>query len=83
MPSRWIVTVVVACVVAHLCGAQGVRPRHEASSAPAPRPCRVLCGPSVTLMPGVIRTHLFGGPTVRTLATGAVKELGGSRRTSS
>ena len=43
----------------------------------APR-CTVLCAPTVTLMPGVIRTHLFGGPTVRKTATGAETTLPGT-----
>jgi hypothetical protein len=38
----------------------------------------VLCAPSVSLMPAVIRTHLFGGPRVRALATGAERRLPGS-----
>ncbi|HET9685415.1 MAG TPA: hypothetical protein VFP15_15015, partial [Gemmatimonadaceae bacterium] len=78
MPSRWIATIVVPCVAAQLCGAQGIRHHPSERSASAPRPCQVLCAPSVTLMPGVIRTHLFGGPTVRTLATGAEQRLPGS-----
>lgn len=78
MPSRWIAAIVVPCVAAQLCGAQGIRHHPSERSAPAPRSCQVLCAPSVTLMPGVIRTHLFGGPTVRTLATGAERRLAGS-----
>lgn len=78
MPSRWIVSALVPCVAAQLCGAQGVHPRQQERSASAPHPCHALCAPSVTIMPGVIRTHLFGGPTVRTLATGAEQRLPGS-----
>jgi len=78
MPSRWIVSILVPCVAAQLCGAQGVHRRARENSASHSNSCRVLCGPSVTLMPGVIRTHLFGGPTVRTLATGAEQRLSGS-----
>ena len=78
MSSRWIISVLVSCAAAQLCGAQGVRPRHREGNTAAPRSCRLLCGPSVTLMPGVIRTHLFGGPTVRTLATGAEQRISGS-----
>jgi len=37
--------------------------------------CALVCPPTVTLMPGVIRTHLRGGPHVRDLATGAVQQL--------
>ena len=78
MSSHWIVSALVPCVAAQLCGAQGVHSRQHGNSASAPHPCRALCAPSVTLMPGVIRTHLFGGPTVRTLATGAEQRLSGS-----
>ena len=65
MSPRWTAFVVVPCLAAPLCGAQGVRPR----------PCRVLCAPSVAVMPAVIRTHLFGGPRVRSLASGTVQRL--------
>lgn len=78
MPSRWIVAIAITVVAAPLCGAQGHRHRSQDASANSPPPCRVLCAPGVTLMPGVIRTHLFGGPTVRTLATGAETRLAGS-----
>jgi len=40
-----------------------------------PKPCRVLCAPTVDFMPGVIRTHLFGGPTVTDLSTGKESRL--------
>jgi len=78
MPSRWIVAIAITCVAAQPSGAQGNHHHSLEGSAPPPRPCRVLCAPGVTLMPGVIRTHLFGGPTVRTLATGAEKRLAGN-----
>jgi hypothetical protein len=48
--------------------------------APAPGAaqgsCRSLCGPSVTLMPALNQSHLFGGPQVRSLADGTTHELG-------
>lgn len=78
MSSRWIATIILPCVAAQLCGAQGIHRPSSERSASTPRPCRALCAPSVTLMPGVIRTHLFGGPTVRTVATGAERRLAGS-----
>jgi hypothetical protein len=37
--------------------------------------CRIVCSPAVSLMPGVIRTHLRGGPLVRTIATNAEQRL--------
>ena len=37
--------------------------------------CSWLCAPTVTLMPSVLRTHLFGGPTVETMSTGAEHRL--------
>jgi hypothetical protein len=37
--------------------------------------CRVVCAPAVSLMPGVLRTHLRGGPLVRTIATNAEQRL--------
>jgi len=40
--------------------------------------CRVLCAPSVTLMPGVIRTHLARGPVVRSTSTGVEQRLPGT-----
>ena len=40
-----------------------------------PRGCRVLCAPTVDFMPGVIRTHLFGGPTVTDLSNGQQTKL--------
>jgi hypothetical protein len=40
--------------------------------------CRVLCAPTLTLMPAVIRSHVFGGPLVRDIATGASHHLSGS-----
>ncbi len=41
----------------------------------AQQPCRVLCAPAITLMPGLIRNHLTGGPRVRSLASGAEQRL--------
>jgi hypothetical protein len=37
--------------------------------------CSWLCAPSVTLMPGMLRTHLFGGPAVQATSTGAEHRL--------
>jgi hypothetical protein len=46
-----------------------------AQSAPS---CHILCAPSVTLMPGVVRTHLMRGPLVRNTTTGVESRLPGS-----
>lgn len=48
--------------------------RHGARRDDAAR-CHVLCSPAVSLMPGVLRTHLRGGPLVRTIATNAEQRL--------
>lgn len=37
--------------------------------------CTIVCTPSLSLMPGVIRTHLTGGPTVRSTSTGIEQQL--------
>ena len=65
MSPRWTALVVVPCIAAQLCGAQGTRPHH----------CRLLCTPGVVVMPAVIRSHLLGGPRVRSLSTGVVQRL--------
>ena len=48
-----------------------------AATARAQKPshCVVLCMPTVSLMPSMIRSHLFGGPTVETMSTGATHRL--------
>lgn len=74
MSSRWIVFVIAPCLAAQICGAQGIR-RSRGRRPAQPRPCRVICAPDVALMPAVIRTHLFGGPRVRSLATGVESRL--------
>ena len=43
--------------------------------AQQPSHCVVLCMPTVSLMPSMIRSHLFGGPTVETMSTGATHRL--------
>lgn len=48
-----------------------------AQSSGAPR-CRVVCAPTVTLMPGVVRTHLLRGPLVRNTTTGVETRLPGT-----
>lgn len=46
--------------------------------AQQPSHCVVLCAPTVSLMPSMIRSHLFGGPMVETMATGAQHRLPGT-----
>jgi hypothetical protein len=55
-----------------------------AGAAPAalaqgnPSSCHALCAPVVALMPAMIRSHLFGGPFVQSLSTGATQRLSSS-----
>src|SRR5689334_13869756 len=46
-----------------------------ANAQQASKRCSWLCTPSVTLMPAMLRTHLFGGPTVESMSTGAEHRL--------
>ena len=48
------------------------------SAQPAPRRCRVLCVPALTVMPAAIRSHVFGGPRVQDIASGATHRLSSS-----
>lgn len=41
----------------------------------AQSPCHSICAPQLLFRAGAIRSHLFGGPTVTDLATGAVHKL--------
>jgi hypothetical protein len=46
------------------------------ASAQSPKPCKqVLCSPTVSLLPVLNRSHLGGGPDVKSLATGVVSQL--------
>jgi hypothetical protein len=56
--------------VGALCGTSLV-----ARAQAAPAKCRVLCMPTLTFMPAAIRSHLFGGPIVRDIASGATHRL--------
>ena len=38
-------------------------------------PCTSICAPQLLFRPGMIRSHVFGGPTVTDLATGKVHKL--------
>ena len=55
---------------------QRSRPDRPASSNRSR--CVLLCAPAVTLMPGVIRSHLARGPLVRSTTTGVEERLAGS-----
>ena len=48
------------------------RPAAAQGTAPS---CHFLCAPIITMMPGMVRTHLAGGPRVRAMSTGAVTQL--------
>lgn len=39
--------------------------------------CKAICTPQLLLQPGLIRTHVFSGPRVRSLTTGAVTRVAG------
>lgn len=41
------------------------------------KPCQVICAPTLTLMPGMIRTHAFHAPRVRQLPSNQVVALAG------
>jgi hypothetical protein len=72
---RWTALIIAPCLATQLCVAQGSRRHARTDRATSPRPCRVVCAPSLSLMPGAIRTHLFHGPVVRSVATGVKRRL--------
>jgi hypothetical protein len=45
------------------------------AAAGAQAPCHSLCAPSFSFSPSLIRSHIFGGPRVRSLATGDERTL--------
>ena len=51
------------------------RSRPDRPASPHRSSCTVVCTPTVTLMPGVIRSHLDRGPLVRSTATGVEERL--------
>jgi len=77
----WRATAVVAAV-ALVCApaVQGQRaPRYGGRHrSDAGTPCKIVCAPSVTLMPAVLRTHVRGGPLVESTSTGVSHRLPGS-----
>lgn len=50
----------------------------SAAQAAEQSQCRIVCGPVITLMPALLRSHLFGGPRVENLATGERSRLSSS-----
>lgn len=70
------VSLVAVCFGATL-GAQSPI-AHPSTHEDAPARCTVVCTPTATLMPGVLRTHLARGPIVRSTATGIERRLPGS-----
>lgn len=73
-PSRTLLAVAACALLATPPAAAVARAQ---GNAPPPR-CRVLCAPTITLMPGVLRTHLARGPLVRSTTTGAEHRLAGT-----
>ena len=74
MSSRMIsVRIAMALAAAFLLPGAAI----AAQSGPPPK-CHLLCAPSLTLMPGVVRTHLPRGPLVRNTATGVATRLPGT-----
>ena len=61
-----------AVVVAVLCGSGLCGCPLSAQQAP---PCHSICAPTVLFQPAMIRSHLFGGPLVTHLATGATDRI--------
>jgi hypothetical protein len=57
-------TIVTALLFAPTAGAQ-----HTSTS------CKPLCAPTIVAMPALLRSHLFGGPLVRNITTGATSRL--------
>ena len=49
--------------------------RMSRPNSDAAQHCRIVCAPTVSLMPGLVRTHLRGGPLVRSTATSAEQRL--------
>lgn len=70
--SPWAAAVAAAALIA------GALSPSTAAAQSKPSKCRVLCTPTVDFMPGMIRSHLFGGPTVTDLATGKQSRIPGS-----
>jgi hypothetical protein len=60
----WVGAAAAALTIAPTVAAQRARPG-----------CTVLCAPSVDLMPALLRSHVFGGPEVQNLATGATSRV--------
>jgi hypothetical protein len=66
---------VVACASSLALFAGVAMPLGAQSAAPH---CHILCAPTVSLMPGIVRTHLLRGPLVRDTKTGIETRLPGS-----
>jgi hypothetical protein len=67
--SRRVLLALAAATIATACLIAPPLPAQDAAH------CRVLCAPTVDLMPALLRSHLFGGPRVETLSSGAVHRL--------
>ena len=47
------------------------------AAAQQQKQCKIICAPSVTLLPGMVRTHAFNAPRVRELPSNQVVRLPG------
>ena len=47
------------------------------AAAQQQKPCKIVCAPSVTLMPGMVRTHALNAPRVRELPSDQIVRLPG------
>jgi hypothetical protein len=75
--SPAVAALIAGPLLAATLDAQPSNPRQSATqpTGSARAHCTILCAPSVTLMPGVFRTHLARGPVVRSTATGVEQRL--------
>lgn len=52
-----------------------IAPLFPATASAQAAACTSICAPQLLFRPGMIRSHIFGGPTVTDLATGTVHKL--------
>jgi hypothetical protein len=75
MRSRQTLELILLVAAGALCATSFV------ADAQQPDRCRIVCVPTMTVMPSVQHTHLFGGPLVEDLKTGARHRLPSSSNT--
>lgn len=71
MPARFHHTAAVVATAVTAIAALAATP----STVLAQTPCRNICAPQLLFRAGAIRSHVFGGPTVTDLTTGATHRL--------